>query len=145
MTKLLMASILLLCAATAYADESYVPATPIAPQEDVIAGYHLVELDLTTSLGGGSARVIVMVQPYTTGGACAKDTNAACRQIQVTYDGSDAEKIINALNTANLTTNSLRKRVLTKLVQDGKLPGGGAASGTPGLPVLPTPAPMVTP
>lgn len=143
MTKLLVASILLLCAATAYADETYVPATPIAPVQDVIAGYKVVEFDMTTPIDGSTAHIFVMVQPIKADGTCARDALQACRQVQATYDGSAAEQMVNALNTANLTTNSLRKRIVNKLVQDGYIPAGGNVTGTPGLPVLPTPAPTV--
>lgn len=54
--------------------------------------------------------------------------------IQVVYTdengGSTAANIISALNTANLSTKSLQKRVLEKLVADGFLPAGNV-TGTP--------------
>ncbi len=46
------------------------------------------------------------------------------------YLGSEAVALMTVLNTANLSTASLHKRVLQKLVTDGKLPAG-TVSGTP--------------
>lgn len=128
-----------------WADETYAPATPIAPVEDVIAGYKVIDLNLHTSLDGGNAQVYVMVQPFKADGTCARDALKACRQIQVTYDAGDATNLLNILNTANLTNNSLRKRVLAKLAADGFLPSAGQVTGTVGIPTLPTPAPTATP
>jgi len=141
--QLMTTLILLFLALPAWADETYVPATPIAPVQDVIAGYKLVELDMTTTIDGGSAHIFVMVQPIKADGTCARDALQACRQIQATYDAGKATALLNALNTANLSTpgNSLRARVLNRLVADGYIPSAGSISGTPGVPVLPTPAP----
>jgi hypothetical protein len=50
--------------------------------------------------------------------------------VQGEWSGATAVALMTALNTANLTTNSLVKRVFTKLTQDGKLPAGTVA-GTP--------------
>ena len=49
--------------------------------------------------------------------------------ITATYSGQEATDMMLILNTANLTTNSLHKRTLTKLINDGKLVG--TISGTP--------------
>jgi hypothetical protein len=46
------------------------------------------------------------------------------------YDGPIATTLMNQLNTVNLTTNSLHKRILERLVTDGKLPPG-TVTGTP--------------
>ena len=45
------------------------------------------------------------------------------------YLGDEATAMIKTLNTANLTTKSMHKRVLEKLSADGKLPG--TVQGTP--------------
>lgn len=45
------------------------------------------------------------------------------------YDGLVATSLMTILNTANLSTNSLQKRILQKLVADGLL--AGTVSGTP--------------
>jgi hypothetical protein len=46
------------------------------------------------------------------------------------YRGTQAAERLSVLNTANLTTRSLEKRLLEVLVNDGKLPPG-TVSGTP--------------
>jgi hypothetical protein len=50
------------------------------------------------------------------------------------YKGKQAVQMIQTLNTANLSTKSLQKRILEKLSADGFLPG--TVSGTPD-PVVP--------
>lgn len=45
------------------------------------------------------------------------------------YTGSIATNMMNVLNKANLSTNSLHKRVLNQLISDGKL--SGTVSGNP--------------
>ena len=40
------------------------------------------------------------------------------------YIGTDAQTLLNQINTMNLTTNSLCKRILQKLINDGYLPAG---------------------
>jgi len=46
------------------------------------------------------------------------------------YAGNEATALMTTLNSANLSTISLYKRVLQKLVTDGKLPAG-TVNGTP--------------
>jgi hypothetical protein len=46
------------------------------------------------------------------------------------YEGSEASTLISQLNTANLSTKSLQKRILEKMAADGFL-SAGAVSGTP--------------
>ena len=67
------------------------------------------------------------------------DWDAACIDITLrdntggtqthTYSGAEATNLMRTLNTANLSTNSLHKRTLTKLIADGKL--AGTITGTP--------------
>lgn len=45
------------------------------------------------------------------------------------YSGATATTLMNALNTANLSTTSLHKRVIQRLVTDGMLTG--TISGSP--------------
>lgn len=52
---------------------------------------------------------------------------------QATYDDSTSPtgaQLLTALNTANLTSNSLIKRTLARLQADGHI-GAGAITGTP--------------
>lgn len=68
------------------------------------------------------------------------DWDAACIDIVLrdntggtqthTYSGEEATNLMRTLNTANLTSNSLHKRTLAKLIADGKL--AGTITGTPG-------------
>lgn len=48
---------------------------------------------------------------------------------QFTYQGDEAKNLMVALNKANLSTKSLHKRILEKLINDGHL--AGTISGTP--------------
>jgi hypothetical protein len=48
---------------------------------------------------------------------------------EVRYTGPEAVTMMLTLNTANLTVKSLHKRILEKLVADGKI--AGAITGTP--------------
>ena len=47
---------------------------------------------------------------------------------QFVYDGTTATDMMKALNKANLSTNSLHKRVMNQLVTDGKLAGSVVGS-----------------
>jgi hypothetical protein len=46
------------------------------------------------------------------------------------YEGNTALVLMNQLNTMNLSTNSLHKRILERLATDGKL-AAGTVTGTP--------------
>ncbi len=51
-------------------------------------------------------------------------------EIRGEWLGAEAVALMTALNTANLSTTSLVKRVLLKFIADGKLPAG-TVSGVP--------------
>lgn len=51
------------------------------------------------------------------------------------YLGDEAIDLMKWMNTANFSTNSMHKRVLQKLTNDGKLPPG-TVTGTPDPPVV---------
>jgi hypothetical protein len=51
-------------------------------------------------------------------------------EVLAEWTGAAAVALMTALNTANLSTSSLHKRVLQKCVTDGKLPSG-TVSGVP--------------
>ncbi len=51
-------------------------------------------------------------------------------EVRGEWVGSTAVALMTALNTANLSSLSLVKRVLQKMVTDGKLPAG-SVSGSP--------------
>lgn len=142
MIKMLLA---LLLVSPAWADELYVPATPPALSEDVVTGYHIDELKLHSSLDGNTAGIEVILTPIRAGGLCARDPGGRCKQVTCTWRGTAASTMQNVLNTANLTSNSLRKRVLTQCAEAGFLPAAGTVSGTPGIPAVPTPLPTFIP
>ncbi len=50
-------------------------------------------------------------------------------QVHFSYHGAEATTLMQGLNKANLSANSLHKRILDRLVSDGKLVG--TVSGTP--------------
>lgn len=50
------------------------------------------------------------------------------------YTGTAALNMIKTLNTANLTTKSMQKRILEKLAADGVIPG--TVQGTPDPPTV---------
>lgn len=56
-----------------------------------------------------------------------KDNNGA--QLNFSYNGVTATAMMVLLNKANLTSNSLHKRILNQLVSEGKLLG--TVSGVP--------------
>lgn len=129
----------LLLGAIAHADETYIPVVPLAPQGNEIVSYHLGELRFVTGLGGQTAEVGVLLQAVRADGLCARDAKGACVELRKTYEAGDATTLINLLNSADLTKDSLRKRVMQVLAVDGTLPGGGTVTGTKGVADLPTP------
>ena len=91
------------------------------------------QLDLTTPTAGPSIvsykvlRITFGTSPPIIDWTVADNTGAS---YSGTYSGEQAATMLSALNTANLTTNSLQKRILTQLQADGSLPSG-SISGTP--------------
>lgn len=51
------------------------------------------------------------------------------KSVHFMYEGATATALMVALNKANLTSNSLQKRIFTQLISDGKLIG--TVSGSP--------------
>jgi len=52
------------------------------------------------------------------------------RKLKIKYEGTQATTLMVSLNKANLSTNSLHKRIFQQLVTDGKLPAG-TVTGSP--------------
>lgn len=69
------------------------------------------------SLDWSNARITITLQDNT--GA----------SIVLSYTGATATALMVALNKANLTANSMQKRIFTQLIADGKL--SGTVSGVP--------------
>lgn len=89
-------------------------ATPITPVSPTTSTYRVRSL----MLDWDGARIVVVLS----------DNNGVQSSRQ--YEGAEATALMVALNKANLTTNSLHKRVLNQLASDGKLPAG-SVTGTP--------------
>lgn len=52
------------------------------------------------------------------------------KELRITYTGTEATTLMNALNKANLSTTSLVKRIFNQLTSDNKLTAG-TVTGTP--------------
>lgn len=82
--------------------------TPVTPAIPATNDYTVRSL----FLGWDEQRIVVIV----------RDNNGTTTT--ATWDGAPAVALMLAINKANLTNNSLHKRVLNQLVTDGKLPTG---------------------
>lgn len=88
--------------------ESLTLTTPVTPSAPTTSSYRVISLNLQWE----AQRITVVV----------KDNNE--KLLVVVYEGAQAVTLMTALNKANLTTNSLQRRILTQLAADGKLPAG---------------------
>lgn len=133
--------------------EVWVSSTPLAPARppEAPAAYHLTEIRLAID----PPAVVVRVEARRADGACARDARDDCQVVVARYEGDDARALLNALNSANLASRSLVRRVLERLQTDGYLPAGaiagaaGVATTTPTptatASTSPTPAPTLAP
>jgi len=146
--KLILLIITLLASSAAYAGEGYdVTPAPAVPVDDS-ARYVIEQLTLLRPVAGktvGSepqrrASVFIRFVGMKANGDCAVDSAGDCQRITVSIgDEERAITLLNSLNNADLTTNSLTKRIfgLTEVIA---ALGTGAVSGTQDLPT-PTPTP----
>lgn len=143
--KRLLVLVALLIASTLRADEALVVNTPVT--RDAVASWAVGALYLERGITPNSEALIrVTVVAKRPDGECAT-TESGCLTRTITYAGSTALTMLNVLNTANLTSNSLVRRILDRLRSDGHL-GDGTFAGTPGIPTLTpslTPRPTETP
>lgn len=51
-------------------------------------------------------------------------------EVNASYEGTEAEALMIGLNKADLSTNSLHRRILQRLMTDGKIENG-SVTGTP--------------
>jgi hypothetical protein len=100
--------------------EELVLTEPDVIPEKVTNKYHVISLtlDMTTVALDGEPGLI---------GIILRDNNG--ERFTHSYVGKQAMDLIKFLNTANLTTKSMHKRVLEKLSADGVLPG--SVTGAP--------------
>lgn len=94
--------------------EQFALTTPVTPAAPTTSAYHVRSL----YLGWDEQRIVIIV----------RDNNGLVTTH--VYDGAPAVSLMVALNKANLTANSLHRRVLNQLASDGKLPGG-SVTGAP--------------
>lgn len=94
--------------------------------------YAAEQLDLTTPIQAPSVtsyRVIALSMVWPTGDIAITLADPLGGTQTFSYTGADGVALMQTLNTANLSVKSLHKRILEKLVADGKLTG--TVSGTP--------------
>ena len=151
MRRLLLIPLLLLSSA-AYASEGYdVTPAPAVPVDDS-ARYVIEQLTLLRPVAGKTAEgepqrtaaIFIRFVGMKADGTCAVDSAGDCQRITVSIgDEERAITLLNSLNNADLTTNSLTKRIfgLTEVVA---ALGAGTVSGAQDLPTL-TPTPVNTP
>lgn len=102
------------------------------------------QIDLPVATGPSTTKWLVLSvslsRGYSSaGGLIILDTSRSCVSVELiglnglrkfhTWSGAAADADIVALNKVNLTTNSLHRRILTKLITDGII--SGTISGTP--------------
>lgn len=107
--------------------EDYELTDPIVVPEIVTTKYKVraMNLDFEAVIAGTPTNPTPQVGQIT---IRLRDNN---EQILVcTYVGQEAIDMMKWMNTANFTVNSMQKRILQKLEQDGKIPSGDI-TGTP--------------
>jgi hypothetical protein len=97
--------------------ESLVLTAPIVPPTPpTLAEYQVIRFGLDRAT---SESFVMFVVRSNTG-----------RIVEAKYVGAAADAMISALNTVNLSTKSLQKRILERMVADGFIPAG-TVTGTP--------------
>ena len=90
------------------------------------------QLDLTTPITTPSItsyKVIKLILDIEGQGIIITLKSNTNERLEVAYNGPEALTLIVAMNKMNFTTTSMQKKILQKLIADGKLPG--TVSGTP--------------
>lgn len=106
------------------AQERIVLNAPVFTQLGVTE-FRVEGLYLKRSHPDAAAEIRAVFREVSGGAFVPQGKSLICR-----YDDADAEALIIGLNKANLSTNSLERRILAKCQQDGKL-GAGTITGTP--------------
>jgi hypothetical protein len=88
--------------------EELVLTDPVVTQKTT-AKYHVISFTMDMVTFNGFVGIIL------------RDNNN--EQLNFSYKGVEATTMIKQLNTANLSTKSMHKRILEKLSNDGLLPG----------------------
>lgn len=93
--------------------ETLILTSPEVIPQIVTTDYRVSSLLLDTE----RARIVILL----------RGTNGERKQCE--YEGADATTLMTALNKTNLATKSLHRRILERLVADGKI--DGAVNGSP--------------
>jgi len=151
--SLAVSAALLLGASSVQAGEGYdatVPG-PAVPVDDS-ARFVIEQLTLLRPVAGKTAEsepqrrasVFIRFVGMKAGGTCATDSQGNCQRVTVSInDEARAITLMNVLNNANMTSNSLTKRIFGLSEVTDAL-GAGTVSGSQDLPTL-TPIPVDTP
>lgn len=118
--RVLLTLALLACSGAGRAQERVVFPVPVQADAGAVE-FRVSELVLNVE-----ASVVTVRLRETSDGAFVPNG----RQVVASYAAADADALMRALNTANLSTKSLQRRVIEKLVADGKVPAG-LISGVP--------------
>lgn len=113
MKKLLF--ILLLMASASSAEEKISLSSPFQPDTRTASDFNVCGINMENEPGN---------IPLVSVRLCAGDIRRNFH-----WTGDTARTMMIALNKANLSSNSLHKRILDRLVQEGRL--DGSVSGTP--------------
>lgn len=89
--------------------EELVLTDPVVVPEKVTNKYHVISFLMDVVALDGLVQIVL------------RDNNNELSNYS--YQGAAATAMIKQLNTANLTTKSMHKRILEKLSNDGLLPG----------------------
>lgn len=90
------------------------------------------QLDLTSPVSVTDYRVRKIVLDWAAAIIKIRVVDTTGDESTHTYTGETATTLMTQLNKIDLSTNSLHKRILDRLVADGKLPAG-TVTGTPDL------------
>lgn len=145
--KKLTIAIALLLAAPVFASEGYDVTPAPAVAVDDVARYVIEQFTILRPVAGKTAdqpqrtaQIFLRFVGLKADGTCAVDSRGECQRKDVSIgDEARAIQIMNALNNADLTTNTLVKRVFA-LPEVSSALGTGAVSGDSALPT-PTPTP----
>lgn len=87
-------------------------------------------LSLTTPISISSYRVALLSLDWRAAAIRIVVVTPSGEEVVATYSGSFATALMTQLNKLDMSTNSLHKRILDRLVLDGKLPAG-TVTGSP--------------
>ncbi|HXO85223.1 MAG TPA: hypothetical protein VN803_06835 [Gemmatimonadales bacterium] len=121
---LALAATVLALASRAPAQEKVTLSAPVFVDAGA-TDFRVASIYLKRDHPDGAAEIRVIFREVTGSGFVLHGRDLTC-----SYAGPDAETLLRQLNTMNLSTTSLEKRVTTRCQADNKL-GAGTITGTP--------------